>query len=301
MSHRNWSRRKFLGVLPAAAVGLTAPFRQALAGNSAEPLTLIVMDPLAKPLSCPCVKGYAQRDYDQLAKFLSRRLKRPVEVHYSESLLQALELKTGGAADLVIGKDSVVRQESRRGAIPLEPVAQLTGKDGKTTQTGLIVVPAKDPAQSVADLKGYRIVFGPEECDEKHAAILALLKKHDVPAPAEIESCTSCSDGATMILEAGPDVRGAAVISSYAQPLLEGCGTVKKGDLRVVGETEPVPFVSAFLRSTLETAVREQLEAALLEVGDEVRLCQQIETRRGFVAYPKPTVSVETSTAKKKN
>ena len=29
---------------------------------AAEPtLTLVVMDPLAAPLSCPCVKGYAQR------------------------------------------------------------------------------------------------------------------------------------------------------------------------------------------------------------------------------------------------
>lgn len=301
MSHVVWNRRKFLGALPVAALGLAAGVRPAHSGEDASPLTLVVMDPLAKPLSCPCVKGYAQRDYDQLAKFLSRRLKRPVETHYSESLLQALELKTGGAADLVIGKDSVVRSESQRGPVPLVPVAQLTGKNGKTTQTGLIVVPAKDPAQSVADLKGYRLILGPAECDEKHAAILALLKKHDVPAPAELETCSSCSDGATLILEAGEGVRGAAVISSYAQPLLEGCGTVKKGDLRVVGETEPVPFVSAFVRSSLPDAVREQLVAALLEVGEELRLCQQIETRRGFVAYPAPGGAVETSAAKKKS
>ena len=26
--------------------------------------TLIVMDPLAAPLSCPCVEGYAQRKYE---------------------------------------------------------------------------------------------------------------------------------------------------------------------------------------------------------------------------------------------
>jgi len=38
----------------------------------------------------------------------------------------------------------------------------------------------------------------------------------------------------------------ATVISSYAQPLLEGCGTIKKGDLRVIGETDPMPFVVAF-------------------------------------------------------
>ena len=32
-----------------------------------EPLSLIVMDPLAAPLSCPCVAGYAQRKYEVLA------------------------------------------------------------------------------------------------------------------------------------------------------------------------------------------------------------------------------------------
>jgi hypothetical protein len=32
-------------------------------------LTIVVMDPLALPLSCPCVKGYAQRKYETLAEY----------------------------------------------------------------------------------------------------------------------------------------------------------------------------------------------------------------------------------------
>src|SRR5262245_46785642 len=35
---------------------------------------LVVMDPLALPLSCPCVKGYAQRDYDKLGKHIEGRI-----------------------------------------------------------------------------------------------------------------------------------------------------------------------------------------------------------------------------------
>ena len=38
-------------------------------------LTVVVMDPLAAPLSCPCVEGYAQRRYEVLGEYLSRRLK----------------------------------------------------------------------------------------------------------------------------------------------------------------------------------------------------------------------------------
>ena len=49
-------------------------------------LNVVVMDPLAAPLSCPCVKGYAQRDYDKLGAFLEKSLKIPVKVVYAESL-----------------------------------------------------------------------------------------------------------------------------------------------------------------------------------------------------------------------
>lgn len=248
-----------------------------------SPLTVVVMDPLAAPLSCPCVKGYAQRDYDQLGKFLEAQLGKPVVVVYDESLVVALKKKCQGKADLVIGKCSVVRHDAGRAKMDLSQVASLSGKDGLTTQTGLIVVPQKDPAQTVADLKNYRVIFGPEECEEKHAAALALLKKHGVPAPAKVETCASCSDGAVEIIEKGPAAKNATVISSYAAPLLEGCGNIKKGDIRVVGTTEPVPFVGAFVNNALPLAERELLLQALLKAGEEPALLQALETKMGFV------------------
>ncbi|MGB0762267.1 MAG: hypothetical protein ACPGPS_22145, partial [Rubripirellula sp.] len=61
------------------------------AAESAQALTMIVMDPLAAPLSCPCVEGYAQRDYTVLAKHLETVLNRKVSVVFSESLPSALK------------------------------------------------------------------------------------------------------------------------------------------------------------------------------------------------------------------
>ena len=78
---------------------------------NAKPLSLIVMDPLAAPLSCPCVEGYAQRKYEVLAKHLESAVGKPVRVTFSESLSGALK-KSGGEADLIIGKDSVVRADA---------------------------------------------------------------------------------------------------------------------------------------------------------------------------------------------
>ena len=73
-------------------------------------------------------------------------------------------------------------------------------------------------------------------------------------------------------------VRAAAVISSYAKPLLEGCGTVKKGDLRVIGETKPIPFITAFVADALPAAERDRVSQALLAAGTKPELCKALET-----------------------
>src|SRR5712672_3375499 len=93
-------------LLAAAALAVFATVAPAA---EPAPLTVVVMDPLALPLSCPCVAGYAQRDYDKLGKFLEGQLGRPVKVEFAETLAGALEKKTQGKADLVIGKYSVVQ------------------------------------------------------------------------------------------------------------------------------------------------------------------------------------------------
>ena len=61
-----------------------------------------------------------------------------------------------------------------------------------------------------------------------------------------------------------PEVKAAAVISSYAEPLLEGCGSIKKGDLRVVGQTQPVPFVTALVSDELDPAMQKQVLLSLI-------------------------------------
>ena len=265
--------------------------------SAGDTLSVVVMDPLAAPLSCPCVKGYAQRKYEKLAEHLEAQLRVDVRLTFAESLKTALKGEAKGQAHLVIGKHSVVLSDGKAAERKLRPIASLTDKDGLKTQTGLIVVPKMDPAKSVADLQDYRILFGPPECDEKHAAAIALLGRHSIAwkrAPANsktsggLETCSACSDGATKILEFGADVRAATVISSYAQPLLEGCGTIKKGDLRVIGETKPVPFVSAFVDDSLPKATQQQITAALMEVAVKPELCAALETLIGFEPYEPP-------------
>jgi ABC-type phosphate/phosphonate transport system substrate-binding protein len=249
-----------------------------------DALYLVIMDPLAKPLSCPCVEGYAQRDYEQLAKLLSVELRREVKIAFNESLKVALKRDTSGRADIVIGKHSVVVADAEAAGLQLSPRLALTGKDGQTKMTGLFVVPATDTATKIADLKDYRIIFGSEECDEKYSAAFAALKANKIAlAEGKPETCSACSDGATKILELGPGVRAATVISSYAAPLLEGCGTIKKGDLRMIGTTAPVRFIEAFVSDSLPPPQQAAIEAALLKVATRPDLLKVLETKNGFV------------------
>jgi len=246
-------------------------------------LVMVVMDPLAAPLSCPCVEGYAQRDYDKLAAFLTSQLGREVVAVYNASLPAALKMDTKDRADIVIGKHSVVLYDGKRAGKQFRPVLALTGKDGKTDIQGLFVVASSDPAKSVAELKGYRIFYGTEDSDEKYSAAFDVLKRHGITPTDKPDTCAACSDGATKILELGPTVRTATVISSYAAPLLEGCGTVKKGDLRVIGQTASVPFVEAFVSEALPPAEQAKIEAALAKMGTEIELMQAMESLLGFV------------------
>jgi ABC-type phosphate/phosphonate transport system substrate-binding protein len=251
----------------------------------AEPLRLAVMDPLAKQLSCPCVQGYAQRDYEELAAFLGEALGREVKVAFGESL----DAFQGEGFDLVIGKRSVIAADAGRLGFDVVPVAALAGKDGLTTQRGLVIVRGDDPAQAIADLKGHRIMLGPADCDEKHAAARALFAAAGIEVPPDGPTAGSCTIGAAAVVEAAakghPPTAG--VISSYAAPLLEGCGTIKKGDIRVVGETAEVAFITAFVSGEVEPADRERILAALLETKSLPLLQLAIESQGGFQPLPR--------------
>ena len=251
---------------------------------AAKSLHILIMDPLAAPLACDCVQGYAQRKYEELAKFLAVNMKAKVKIIWSESFENGLE-KLGGRVDLVIGKHSVVLAHAAEKKVEVKPVAHLTGSDGSTTQTGLIVVRRDDPAVAASDLKGYRIFFGPKDCDEKYKAPMAFIKDLGGELPKKIETSGACSEAATKLLELDKDTKAAAIISSYAKPLLEGCGTINKGDLRVIGETDKVHFITAFANKKLSADMSKELLATLMKVGEDVKLIKALETDIGFVEF----------------
>jgi ABC-type phosphate/phosphonate transport system substrate-binding protein len=249
--------------------------------RSPETLRIVVMDPLSDQLACDCVAGYAQRKYDRLAAFLEKKLKNKVELLYSENLADVMQTNPGDI-HLLIGKTSDVLYDTNELKIPVAPIARLTDKNGSLNLTGLFVVRQDDPAQTIADLKGYKILFGPKWSDEKSTAPLAALQKHNVPAPEPILTKPACSTAALAVVEKEAD---AAVISSYAMPLLEGCGTIDKGSLRLVGQTDPVPFITVFATDSLDDPTRNSIVQALLKANEDAPLLVALESKAGFVDH----------------
>jgi len=266
-------------VRAAAAVALLIGLTFAPASAEDAPLVMVIMDPLAVQLACECVEGYAQRDYLQLETLLEARLGREVQTIFAESIPEAMT-RAAAPPHLVIGKRSVVEFDASAAGLALRPLAMLTGKQGETTLTGLFVVRRDDPAQTIEDIADHRIVLGPREATEKHAAALEALGGSFALAPDRLETRATCNSAAAALLDGDAD---AAVISSYALPLFEGCDIVDRGDLRVVGSTAPVPFVTAFVTEHLPTAEDHRVLDALMAATSDVALLHALESRDGFV------------------
>lgn len=245
--------------------------------------TIVVMDPMAAPLACDCVQGYAQRKYERLADYLADKTGKKVRVVWSESLTKALAEEAAGKAHIVIGKDSVIRHDAKSSKRDLLPMAQLTDMQGSVMQRGLFVVLKDDPAATLLDIEGYSILWGPEDCDEKSAAPRETLKELELEIVNGNE-CASCSIAAKQLAADGLTKKQVAVISSYAAPLLEGCGTIKKGDLRIIGNSDDVPFISVFADANLAKAELDTIARALLQMKSQEMLTA-LETKEGFVLY----------------
>jgi ABC-type phosphate/phosphonate transport system substrate-binding protein len=280
-------RRSLLAAIPTlAAIPSTTLAWNSLAedyGPSDAELTLVIRDPLASELACACVEGYAQRQYKKIADYLSRQLQKSVRVKWTESLI-TLHEKEKVLPSIVIGKDSVTRFEGSHLRRLFQPVASLTDGDGSATQSGLFVVRAKNSAASLLDLEGYTLMVGPESCDEKHLAPLAKLAEADVSIQVG-EICETCSVAAKNLLGVQDSEKKAAIISSYAERLLIGCGNIKKGDLRVIGQSDEVPFISAFVDSGLSKELKRGIRDALLGLNTDSKLLAALQSKKGFIPY----------------
>lgn len=274
---------KSIAVLPLATIGLTVFGIEPYGPKNAE-ITMVVTDPLALPLACSCVQGFAQRKYEKLADFLQSKLGKSVRVVWSESLEKAKNEHGLGSKTILIGKDSVIRFDSKKLKMEVTAIAQLTDVAGSVKQKGMFVVRRDDPAASLLDLEGYRVLWGPEKCTEKSASPKSKLKELEIETVGG-EVCETCTVAARKLIDETNATKVAGIISSYAERLLIGCGTIEKGTLKIVGESDEVPFISVFLSGQFTIDEKKKVLETLVAVRSSEDLLVSMESKDGFVPY----------------
>lgn len=249
-------------------------------GQAAEkPVQVVVMDPLALPLSCSCVEGVGQRRYDKLADHLSKALGRPFKLTFEESLDLALR-RILSKPDFIIGKDAMVRFDANRLKLTVTPLADLTDRDGRTTHRGVFLVRSGDPAKRLADLSGRAVMLGPAEEAETHLVAKTALRQARLAKPAKLDSAGAIDSG---VLALGDGEVAAAVVPDYLPPLLVGCGKVEPGAVRVLAKTPPVPGVRLFRTDVVDDVLAKRVLAEITGLAKRKELLVALESARGFV------------------
>ena len=266
-----------MALLLAAGGALAKPPK-----SGPEPILLVVMDPLAKELACACVKGYGQRDYRKLATRLEKAVKQHISVEFSDDLAESMAGVSPGREVIVIGVQSLVADGAKKAGLKCHPVCELTGLDGETTLTGSFIARSDDPAKELKDIGGRKVLIGLTEADEKYAASLAALRVARLEPAAKPEKRASYNDAALDLVDSQLSPPPIAVIPSYALRLLEGCGSVKPGNLKVIGKTEPVPFITVFVADTVPAEKEEKILKALLSIKGDAKFLKAMESRDGF-------------------
>src|SRR5882672_8725947 len=249
-----------------------------------EPVLLVVMDPLAKELACACVKGYGQRDYRKVAKRLEKAIRQHVTIEFSDDLAESMAGVSPGREVIVVGDQSLVAAGAKKAGLKCHPVCELTDPDGSTTLTASFLARSDDPAKELKDMGGRKVFIGLADADEKHFATMTALRASGLEPPAMPEQRRSYSDAALDMLDSQLSPPPVAVIPSYALRLLEGCGSVKPGNMKVIGKTAPVPFITVFVADSIPAEKEEKILKALLSIKGDAKLLKAMESRDGFKA-----------------
>jgi outer membrane protein assembly factor BamB/ABC-type phosphate/phosphonate transport system substrate-binding protein len=230
------------------------------------------------------VKDYGQRDYRKLAAQIGAALKQKISIEFSDDLAESMALASPGQEVIVIGEQSLVVRDAKKAALKYHPICALTDLDGMTTLTGSFVVRAADPAKDLKDIGGRTMFLGLVDTDENRAVTQASLRTAGIESPAAPQKRASYGDAALDVLDSQSSPPPVGVIPSYSLRLLEGCGSVKPGELRVIGKTAPVPFITVFVANSIPEEKEQRILETLLGVKGDAKLLKAMESRDGFKA-----------------
>lgn len=267
-----WSRRDFM--LAASGVALPLLTGCGLSGSRSEPAVLRVglCDALSKNTPSQCVGEYAKREYEGLANVLERE----AGVHLKFRLFpideQLISAAGRGELDALICKTWTMLRAGVASPSPYHRLADIPGPEGKDLH-GVFIARKDSPIRTLGDIDGRSFAVGSESQYESSFQARRDLAEAGV-RPARTTTIASCLNVAAKVWEGGAD---AGVVSDYC---VDHSGLQLVGDpeaFRILGRTDPVPFITVAVSTEVPAPVRARAQTALLSMAGS-RVPEDLET-----------------------
>ena len=246
-----------------------------------------------------CLSGMAQTHPDKLVIGLLPGESAPTVMRLNEPLRIYLEKQLGMPVELVVGANYAATSEALRfghldvaylGPVTyilqsrrahLEPFARPSHAGVGATFKAVIIVPADSPAHTLADLKGKDIAFGdPASTSGTWVPRYQLLSAGLASGRDYTLRVLGAHDAVALSVAHHQVAAGGLSQPIYLRLLHEGA--IDPARVRVLAESPPIPEYMWTFREGLDSALREKIRKAFLQIDDVAAL--QVFRAEAFVA-----------------
>lgn len=237
-----------------------------LAGCASKPIVLniAVNEIYCTDTACFCVHDVAARGYFQTLEKLKADKDIELNVTYFTEPYQLEEAILEGKFDGILSKPWMALRLQKESGARYERVVDLLDPNNNQWLTGIVIVPAASPIQTLEELNGKHVYLGQPDAYEKHQAALRLFEQRGIK-PAKIDTNASCSENIGVLLDEEAD---AAVISDYALSADCAVDFADPEDFRILEQTEKIPLTSLMLNlNTVKPADIVRIRKALLSLS----------------------------------
>ena len=215
--------------------------------------------------------------HEELRKAMSASIKRPVRLDLCLPMQLAPNLQLG-FYDFAIVPPSYYVEMSNHDRYPI--VAATVDDTGRVSHPAVLVVPTGSPIQTIEELRGKKVGFGPSTDARTHHAGMHLLNEHGIakkdlslallPVPGSLWHYPTMRDVALAIQNGSVD---AGFIDEEKFDLFAAHsdleGEPARDQLRIIGRTKPVPDLLVIQSPKTKPEIVTQVQTFLLAAGKE--------------------------------
>jgi len=259
---KEFRMNKFLPLLSVGIAFLSSCSTPPSPGS--RPLKIAVNDIYCMDTACSCVHDVAARTYPQLLEKLKANYGIDLQLVYFSETYQLEDAIASGEYDGALCKPWYALRHQKEAGANFQRIVDVLDPNNNRWLTGIVVVPADSPIQTLEDLTGKHLYIGQADAYEKHQAAKRLLEQKGI-RPGKVDTNASCGENVGVLLDEEAD---AAVLSDYALSADCAVDFARPEDFRILARTEQIPLTSLMLdMNKIEEAEADRLQRALLALS----------------------------------